>query len=713
MGPVGSQILQCTNLVCSSLPVVSRFDQVAMATGPPTAPKLLISPCDDEAPCELPTWCSPPDGLLGDAGVEIWRLPASTAPEPIILGHRAWFHFGRRHTANTSRQPDVELHTRTASRKQAVVLRNWHGQVFIMDMKSSHGTFLGNRRLEANVAKEWKPGVRVFFADRNTETFELLPRRLPLPLAPPCATKSSDLHQPATCPAPAGSPGIRKFAGARRMMGAQLGVIGAPRPPPKETDPGCPKQTAEKVQTVSDVDAEPPLYPGDWQVRADGLTEIGWQPQAPSKPAPSSSGPEKTDSERKDAAQCASLPRPALALRLESNLRSQFGPEVSRNLNAWGPHYPCPDHGPGWQFSAYMRCSARFDALRPAIVLTAAAMQSPLSVRLCWLTNIPASELHLRLTVAPLEVAEPAHSGLWQLDLPLPAGSKSSASVSLLQVELPASFYVRICCREPQSHGGVPLGFEFGSSLRPISLHAGCWSLCRSSQEQVRCGPATLAHSVKIPAADETAAELHGGSSPVSLGTQSALSSTSCASHASTWIASSSEPEQGTSKFAACRSGKDISQKQEVPPSDRSQPTPQSGSQAKASRSEQTRKVPQSKPSKPSSKNKMVKPRSNRESISKYCKKIFAERSMRGRREHTSDKSEASSSSASGRSCSEEALMRLSPARLLRRMKEGIRTRRLMSADFKRGRLRAAYSEALGQLCEDERPAKRGRRIRR
>ncbi|CAE8723772.1 unnamed protein product [Polarella glacialis] len=147
--------------------------------------------CDEPPPCELPAWCSAPDSGLLDADVEVWRVPqtappgtpgAPGGPTPgvLLLGRRAWVHFGRRHQsgAKGGRQPDVELLTATASRKQALVLRNWHGQIFLMDLGSSHGTFLGRHRLQPNVPKEWRPGATVFFADRATETFELRPKGL-------------------------------------------------------------------------------------------------------------------------------------------------------------------------------------------------------------------------------------------------------------------------------------------------------------------------------------------------------------------------------------------------------------------------------------------------------------------------------------------------------------------------------------------------------
>ena len=646
------------------------------ASAPPAT--LLISPCEDEAPCQLPAWCSAPDTRLGDACTQILRQPVGAPPELILLGQRAWFHFGRRHFAKGGRQPDVELRTRTASRKQALLLRNWHGQVFIMDIGSSHGTFLGQRRLDAHAAKEWKPGITLFFADRNTETFQLVPGRLPIPANLPRA-REKDLpnkHESSSASA-------TKFIGARRMMAAQLGGVAVPRPHVEaahESVDVCDISASKKSQMTAP--EEPPLYPGDWKVPADGLSAIGWKPESSVQPTPSkSSVPQALTTSVHKADQEASLRRPALAVRMERKLNSEFGPDVVRNLHAWGPHYPCPDHGPGWQLSLYTRTSARFDPARPAIVLTAASMKSPSAIYLEWLSNIPARRLHLRLTAAPPEVAEPAASNLWQVDLALPAGSDLKVCMSLPEASttsLPAQFFVRICSADPLSHHGIPLGFEFGSSLRPLSCQDAVWGLDESVIERA-----------KEKAVQSETAESHRASpaatSPLSPETEGILSSTSCASHASTCIASSedAEPKQH----------------------------PATESQSKTCIKEQSKSCQRMGPDVVHAANSSKASVSNRDFISNYCKQLFSRSTHKvsRAREHSSPSS-SESGRLSGRS-SEEALMRLSAKDLLRHMKKGIQSRQLTSPDFRCGRLRAAYSEALEQLCEDPRHPKRRRRI--
>eukprot|EP00435_Cladocopium_sp_Y103_P066081 s648_g28.t1 len=48
-------------------------------------------------------------------------------------------------------------------------LRNFQREVFLLDIGSSHGTYLGRQKLATKTPKEWKPGVVLFFADANTE----------------------------------------------------------------------------------------------------------------------------------------------------------------------------------------------------------------------------------------------------------------------------------------------------------------------------------------------------------------------------------------------------------------------------------------------------------------------------------------------------------------------------------------------------------------
>jgi len=123
--------------------------------------------------------------------VELYRLPTITpeaaaaigaAPPPtlarLVLGKRAWVVFGRRiqeSLAQGVQQADIGLATPRASRSHAIAMRNWKGQVFLMDLQSGNGTFLDAQRLNPLEIVPWKPGSRVVFADDQTEVFELHP----------------------------------------------------------------------------------------------------------------------------------------------------------------------------------------------------------------------------------------------------------------------------------------------------------------------------------------------------------------------------------------------------------------------------------------------------------------------------------------------------------------------------------------------------------
>merc|ERR1712187_640922 len=95
----------------------------------------------------------------------------------VWLGKRSWILLGRRlspaeASIEGTPEPDIGLGTKRASRLHAVILRNERGQVFLMDLGSSHGSFLGNKKLPAKRPCEWRAGVVAYFADKTIETFE-------------------------------------------------------------------------------------------------------------------------------------------------------------------------------------------------------------------------------------------------------------------------------------------------------------------------------------------------------------------------------------------------------------------------------------------------------------------------------------------------------------------------------------------------------------
>ena len=522
------------------------------------APKdpVQLQSCDDEPPCELPSWCSPP---VSDATLEVWRIPSApdAAPEPILLGLRPWVHFGRRQQCKIHRQPDVELNTRTASRKQALLLRNFHGQVFLLDMGSSHGTFLGRQKLQAKIPKEWKPGVVVFFADANTETFELRPRQFGHPFSG--SVPGLPYAKPMVATGPTGIAGIASmvvggnFAGARRMMGIQLGEEIAVKPKLAKVE----IDEEEQNDTTNEGNTEPSkaekLYPGDWQVPADGLSEIGWKPESHQVEEGTLSTNQVPTSE--PAAVGTAVGKTpvdigSLADRLQQVMSKYFGPDVIGTLRSKGPRYPCPDR-PDWQLNLWSGRSRPYDPAQPAIVVIKAAVRLSVGltrqVSLEWLSaNLPTeSQLLVRFTDAPLELAEPADGGRWQLDLPLMvSGNTGIVSLSSCQA-LPQKLFVRLCSCHSSRAADILPGGVFGSTLRPLDIEGDEWILSAVATGK---GVSQLQEETQVDgeACDTEVVDLEMGS--ISGAESSMESVASSVSHVSTELGSETEKQRnGTS----------------------------------------------------------------------------------------------------------------------------------------------------------------------
>jgi len=127
-------------------------------------------------PCDLPLWCviPNPDDIV--THVEILRQAKSdnSSTKRLSLGRRSWVLLGRRQQPPVSGpEPDIGLASPRASRSHALVLRNWQGQIFLLDLGSPNGSFLGDKKLPAKRPCEWKVGVTAYFADASREVFEL------------------------------------------------------------------------------------------------------------------------------------------------------------------------------------------------------------------------------------------------------------------------------------------------------------------------------------------------------------------------------------------------------------------------------------------------------------------------------------------------------------------------------------------------------------
>lgn len=157
-------------------------DAVTEAPPPaPEAPEVLEVPQlgpRRTPPCPLPMWCVIPNYDDIVTHVELRRcMVNAAAPKRILLGRRAWILLGRRLQPPVPgvEDPDIGLASPRASKAHAVLMRNWQGKCFLMDLGSPNGTFLGNKKCPAKMACEWPVGVQAYFADNAKEVFELHP----------------------------------------------------------------------------------------------------------------------------------------------------------------------------------------------------------------------------------------------------------------------------------------------------------------------------------------------------------------------------------------------------------------------------------------------------------------------------------------------------------------------------------------------------------
>jgi len=85
----------------------------------------------------------------------------------VSIGSKAVYTLGRD-------SPDVKLQGEMASRLHAAILLDGEGRKFLVDLKSTHGTFLGSQRLSPNTPVRWPPGERASFgAGPTAEIAEL------------------------------------------------------------------------------------------------------------------------------------------------------------------------------------------------------------------------------------------------------------------------------------------------------------------------------------------------------------------------------------------------------------------------------------------------------------------------------------------------------------------------------------------------------------
>ena len=76
-----------------------------------------------------------------------------------IVGSKSWYSIGRQPTN------DLALSNNKSSRLHALIAHDEEGNIKVMDLGSTHGTFLDGKRLEKNKPHKMVPGSTLTFGD--------------------------------------------------------------------------------------------------------------------------------------------------------------------------------------------------------------------------------------------------------------------------------------------------------------------------------------------------------------------------------------------------------------------------------------------------------------------------------------------------------------------------------------------------------------------
>lgn len=136
------------------------------APPPPTAVKSSFVP---------PDWCAPPRGPTLAAHLLVWRGAALV--ETLPLGGKAFFVAGRLPSC------DIVLEHASASREHAAILHHRSGAIYLIDLGSAHGTFLGSSRLPPREPTLWPEGTACIFGGSSRS--HVLRVQSTAPLVPP------------------------------------------------------------------------------------------------------------------------------------------------------------------------------------------------------------------------------------------------------------------------------------------------------------------------------------------------------------------------------------------------------------------------------------------------------------------------------------------------------------------------------------------------
>jgi len=108
-----------------------------------------------------PSWCRvPTDPVARKQSVRFLAEDTAGAAvvrpgDEVVLADKAVYTIGRADTG-----VDVRLRGDLASRIHAAICQDGEGRKFLVDLRSTHGTYLGGQRLEPNMPVMWQPEVR-------------------------------------------------------------------------------------------------------------------------------------------------------------------------------------------------------------------------------------------------------------------------------------------------------------------------------------------------------------------------------------------------------------------------------------------------------------------------------------------------------------------------------------------------------------------------
>mmetsp|Transcript_113567 Transcript_113567/g.315967 ORF Transcript_113567/g.315967 Transcript_113567/m.315967 type:complete len:460 (-) Transcript_113567:50-1429(-) len=132
---------------------------------------------DSQGRFQPPRWCRPPRD--GGASSQSVRFLAEDAPgaervrqgEEVCIAEKAVYKLGRADAG-----VDIRLRGESASRLHAAICQDVDGKKFLVDLRSTQGTFLGGRRLEPYTPVRWPQELRATFGCGPTaDVLELAP----------------------------------------------------------------------------------------------------------------------------------------------------------------------------------------------------------------------------------------------------------------------------------------------------------------------------------------------------------------------------------------------------------------------------------------------------------------------------------------------------------------------------------------------------------